>query len=67
MEPVTETDKAEKEKKDTCPKKIWDNHFGKAGITALSILGIALFIGGLFKVGEFTMNSYKDFRDAIRR
>lgn len=67
MEPETKPDKANKEKHNERLKEIWGNPLGEIGITVVSIVAIILFLGGMFKVGAFTMGAYKDFRDAHQR
>ncbi len=67
MQQSTKTEITEKEKQEEFLKKVWDNPIGKIGITAVSIVGITLFIGGLLKVGAFTVGAYKDFRDVNKR
>ncbi len=67
MEQATKPDKTNKEKQGDGLKEIWDNPLGKIGIVALSIVGLTFFVGGMFKVGAYTMGAYKDFRDANRR
>jgi hypothetical protein len=43
MKQSTKSGKTEKEKQEDLIKKVWDKPVGKIGMTAVCILGIALF------------------------
>jgi hypothetical protein len=45
----------------------WARPVGKVILFALGGLTVFCAVGPLFKVGAYTVNSYKDFRDACKR
>ena len=67
MKKSSKSEEEEKNRFDGALTKIWNNPVGKASVIAVAFLGIVLAVGGIFKAGAFTLNAYKDFRDANRR
>ena len=67
MKQLSKPEEEEKNRFDGAFTKIWNNPVGKVSVIVVASLGLVLAVGGIFKAGAFTLNAYKDFRDANRR
>ncbi len=67
MQQLSDEDKTSKKESKTTLEALWNTPLGKVGLAAAGLLGFMMFMAAAFKVGAFTMNAYKDFRDANRR